>query len=223
MIFCKHNCCAAPSSLTSHLDDLDHLQIDEDFSLQSSSILLTADLNCCRRWTMPGSRSSCRRRTRTRSGGTMRTRGGRRGTPCWRAPWGGGGRAPSKFLDKWYCLWRLTLLFLVWKHYPTQPPCHGWKYLKALDVLDDNDNVDAEVLAESVSDMLNNEFSKSVSEILETCGERLAAGGSQLCPPPEVMICSLHACWPWPWNLPGTSWGAGEVPEPVSGQRGVSI
>ena len=60
-------------------------------------------------------------------------------------------------------------------------------------MLDDNDNVDAEVLAESVSDMLNNEFSKSVSEILETCGERLAAGGSQLCPPPEV-ICSLHAC-----------------------------
>ena len=61
-------------------------------------------------------------------------------------------------------------------------------------MLDDNDNVDAEVLAESVSDMLNNEFSKSVSEILETCGERLAAGGSQLCPPPEVMICSLKAC-----------------------------
>ena len=63
-------------------------------------------------------------------------------------------------------------------------------------MLDDNDNVDAEVLAESVSDMLNNEFSKSVSEILETCGERLAAGGSQLCPPPEVMICSLVARWP---------------------------
>ena len=63
-------------------------------------------------------------------------------------------------------------------------------------MLDDNDDVDAEVLAESVSDMLNNEFSKSVSEILETCGERLAAGGSQLCPPPEVMICSLEACWP---------------------------
>ena len=41
MIFCKHNCCTAPSSLTSHLDDLDHLQIDEDFSLQSSSILLS--------------------------------------------------------------------------------------------------------------------------------------------------------------------------------------
>jgi len=63
------------------------------------------------------------------------------------------------------------------------PPCHGWKYLKALDVLDDNDNVDAEVLAESVSDMLDTEFSKAVSEILETCGERLAAGGTSLCPP----------------------------------------
>ena len=72
--------------------------------------------------------------------------------------------------------------------YCPQPPCHGWKYLKALDVLDDDDNVDAEVLAESVSDMLNTEFSKSVSEILETCGERLAAGGSQLCPPPEVFF-----------------------------------
>ena len=44
----------------------------------------------------------------------------------------------------------------------------------------------SQVLAESVSDMLNTEFSKSVSEILETCGERLAAGGSKLCPPPEV-------------------------------------
>merc|ERR1711936_1326513 len=74
------------------------------------------------------------------------------------------------------------------------PPCHGWKYLKALDVLDDNDNVDAEVLAESVSDMLNNEFSKSVSEILETCGERLAAGGSQLCPPPEEPAEGQERC-----------------------------
>ena len=45
----------------------------------------------------------------------------------------------------------------------------------------------SQVLAESVSDMLNTEFSKSVSEILETCGERLAAGGSKLCPPPEVV------------------------------------
>ena len=34
MIICKHNCCTAPSSLTSHLDDLDHLQIDEDFRHQ---------------------------------------------------------------------------------------------------------------------------------------------------------------------------------------------
>jgi len=74
------------------------------------------------------------------------------------------------------------------------PPCHGWKYLKALDVLDDNDNVDAEVLAESVSDMLNTEFSKSVSDILETCGERLAAGGSQLCPPPEDPVEGEERC-----------------------------
>jgi len=74
------------------------------------------------------------------------------------------------------------------------PPCHGWKYLKALDVLDDSDNVDAEVLAESVSDMLNTEFSKSVSEILETCGERLAAGGSQLCPPPEDPVEGEERC-----------------------------
>ena len=53
----------------------------------------------------------------------------------------------------------------------------------------------SQVLAESVSDMLNTEFSKSVSEILETCGERLAAGGSKLCPPPEVfssfVFCSI--------------------------------
>merc|ERR1711953_190763 len=74
------------------------------------------------------------------------------------------------------------------------PPCHGWKYLKALDVLDDDDNVDAEVLAESVSDMLNTEFSKSVSDILETCGERLAAGGSQLCPPPEDPVEGGERC-----------------------------
>jgi len=74
------------------------------------------------------------------------------------------------------------------------PPCHGWKYLKALDVLDDDDNVDAEVLAESVSDMLNTEFSKSVSDILETCGERLAAGGSQLCPPPEDPVEGEERC-----------------------------
>ena len=67
-----------------------------------------------------------------------------------------------------------------------QPQCHGWKYLKALDVLSDTGEVDAEVLAESVSDMLDNNFSKAVSGILETCGERLAAGGTDLCPPPQV-------------------------------------
>ena len=83
-------------------------------------------------------------------------------------------------------------------------------------MLDDSDNVDAEVfaksisnyyvmsyefninvpqvLAESVSDMLNTEFSKSVSDILETCGERLAAGGSKLCPPPEV-FSSFYFCF----------------------------
>ena len=88
-------------------------------------------------------------------------------------------------------------------------------------MLDDSDNVDAEVfaksisnyyvmsyefninvpqvLAESVSDMLNTEFSKSVSDILETCGERLAAGGSKLCPPPEVfssfvVLLDCHHC-----------------------------
>ena len=37
MIICKQNCCTAPSSLTSHLDERDHLQIDEDFRYQSSS------------------------------------------------------------------------------------------------------------------------------------------------------------------------------------------
>jgi len=65
------------------------------------------------------------------------------------------------------------------------PQCFGWKYLKALDVLSDSHTVDAEILVESVSDMLDTTFAKIVSEILETCGERLAAGGSDLCPPPE--------------------------------------
>ena len=54
-------------------------------------------------------------------------------------------------------------------------------------MLSDTGEVDAEVLAESVSDMLDNNFSKAVSGILETCGERLAAGGTDLCPPPQVV------------------------------------
>lgn len=74
------------------------------------------------------------------------------------------------------------------------PPCHGWKYLKALDVLSDNDEVDAEVLAESVSDMLDTGFSKAVSEILETCGERLASGGTDLCPPPQDPVEGEPRC-----------------------------
>ena len=76
-----------------------------------------------------------------------------------------------------------------------QPQCHGWKYLKALDVLSDTGEVDAEVLAESVSDMLDNNFSKAVSGILETCGERLAAGGTDLCPPPQVKRVILPFIW----------------------------
>lgn len=74
------------------------------------------------------------------------------------------------------------------------PQCHGWKYLKALDVLSDTGEVDAEVLAESVSDMLDNNFSKAVSGILETCGERLAAGGTDLCPPPQEPVEGEEHC-----------------------------
>jgi len=74
------------------------------------------------------------------------------------------------------------------------PQCFGWKYLKALDVLSDTHTVDSEVLAESVSDMLDTEFSKAVSEILETCGERLAAGGTDLCPPPAEPVEGEEQC-----------------------------
>lgn len=64
------------------------------------------------------------------------------------------------------------------------PLCYGWKYLKALDALLEDNTVDTEVLSQSVSDMLDMNFSKSVSYIIQQCGETLADNSPvNMCPP----------------------------------------
>merc|ERR1712106_1204638 len=66
------------------------------------------------------------------------------------------------------------------------PLCFGWKYLKALDALVENDTVDTEVLSQSVSDMLDVNFSQAVSSIITGCGESLSDNSPlNLCPPPD--------------------------------------
>jgi len=66
------------------------------------------------------------------------------------------------------------------------PQCYGWKYLKALDALLEDNTVDTEVLSQSVSDMLDMNFSKSVSAIILQCGETLSDNSPiNMCPPPN--------------------------------------
>jgi len=67
------------------------------------------------------------------------------------------------------------------------PQCYGWKYLNALDALLEDNTVDTEVLTQSVSDMLDMNFSQSVSSIIQQCGETLADNSPvNMCPPPSL-------------------------------------
>jgi len=63
------------------------------------------------------------------------------------------------------------------------PLCYGWKYLKALDALIDDEKVDTEFLDQSVSDMLDMKFSQGVTTIIEDCGLALSSTNSNVCPP----------------------------------------
>jgi len=63
------------------------------------------------------------------------------------------------------------------------PLCYGWKYLKALDALIDDEKVDTEFLDQSVSDMLDMKFSQAVSTIIEDCGFALSSTQGNICPP----------------------------------------
>jgi len=66
------------------------------------------------------------------------------------------------------------------------PQCFGWKYLKALDALLEDNTVDTEVLSQSVSDMLDVNFSEAVSSIIVGCGDILSDNTPlNMCPPPE--------------------------------------
>lgn len=66
------------------------------------------------------------------------------------------------------------------------PLCYGWKYLKALDALIDDEFVDTEYLDQSVSDMLDMKFSQAVSTIIEDCGNALLGNNRNICPSLEV-------------------------------------
>jgi len=76
------------------------------------------------------------------------------------------------------------------------PHCFGWKYLKGLDALLEDNTVDTEVLSQSVSDMLDVKFSEAVNSIITGCGETLNGGTAlNLCPPPpppEEGECVKH-------------------------------
>jgi len=62
------------------------------------------------------------------------------------------------------------------------PLCYGWKYLKALDALIDDETVDTEYLDQSVSDMLDMKFAIAVSTIIEECGNALYDPNKNFCP-----------------------------------------
>jgi len=74
------------------------------------------------------------------------------------------------------------------------PLCYGWKYLKALDALIDDENVDTEYLDQSVSDMLDMKFSQAVSTIIEDCGNALLGTNRDVCPSPEVQEQDEETC-----------------------------
>jgi len=67
------------------------------------------------------------------------------------------------------------------------PLCYGWKYLKALDALIDDEHVDTEYLDQSVSDMLDMKFSQEVSTIIEECGNALLGPNTNICPSLDVV------------------------------------
>jgi len=67
------------------------------------------------------------------------------------------------------------------------PLCYGWKYLKALDALIDDEHVDTEYLDQSVSDMLDMKFSQEVSSIIEECGNALLGPNMNICPSLDVV------------------------------------
>jgi len=67
------------------------------------------------------------------------------------------------------------------------PLCYGWKYLKALDALIDDEHVDTEYLDQSVSDMLDMKFSKAVSTIIKECGNALHGPNMNFCPSLDVV------------------------------------
>jgi len=62
------------------------------------------------------------------------------------------------------------------------PLCYGWKYLKALDALVDDEHVDTNYLDQSVSDMLDMKFSQAVATIIEECGNALLGPNTNICP-----------------------------------------
>jgi len=64
------------------------------------------------------------------------------------------------------------------------PLCYGWKYLKALDALIDDEKVDTEFLDQSISDMLDMKFAQSVSGIIEECGASLST--TNACPSVDI-------------------------------------
>jgi len=74
------------------------------------------------------------------------------------------------------------------------PLCYGWKYLKALDALIDDEHVDTEYLDQSVSDMLDMKFSQAVSTIIEECGNSLLGANTNICPAMEVTTDLEPSC-----------------------------
>lgn len=72
------------------------------------------------------------------------------------------------------------------------PLCYGWKYLKALDALIDDEHVDTEYLDQSVSDMLDMKFSQAVSTIIEECGNALLGANTDICPSLDVLNTDLE-------------------------------
>ena len=89
----------------------------------------------------------------------------------------------------------LTLFFFFCfcnQSFVLQPLCYGWKYLKALDALIDDEHVDTEYLDQSVSDMLDMKFSQAVSTIIEECGNALLGANTNICPSLEVLNTDLE-------------------------------
>jgi len=80
------------------------------------------------------------------------------------------------------------------KNFDQVPQCFGWRYLSAINALNQGNSVDLDYLTQSVSDMLDITFAETVVNILQGCHAKIQEAETEnMCPPAEEVGLSMQA------------------------------